>query len=57
MHESRSGGRCFVSAVPNHELGLRAEERKVRTLKGSEPANGGAFEDIDFKSEISDLEV
>ena len=31
-----------------------AKERKVRTPKGSEPANGGAFEK-DFKFQISDL--
>ena len=36
-----------------HFIGLR--ERKVRTLKGSEPANGGAFEDL--RSQVSDLRV
>ena len=30
------------------------QERKVRTLKGSEPANGGAFQD-NLGFEISDL--
>jgi len=36
-----------------------AKERKVRTPKGSEPANGGASDRIqisDFKIEISDYE-
>jgi hypothetical protein len=36
-----------------HFIELR--ERKVRTLKGSEPANGGAFENLRFQ--ISDLDL
>ena len=35
------------------DLGVRRQERKVRTLKGSEPANGGAFQHLGF--DISDL--
>ena len=41
--------------LESRDLGyLNAEERKVRTLKGSEPANGGAFEELDFESLIRD---
>jgi hypothetical protein len=34
--------------------GLGRQERKVRTLQGSEPANGGAFQH-NLRFEISDL--
>jgi hypothetical protein len=38
-------------------MGLRSKKRKVRTPKGSEPANGGASEGISnlkFQIEISE---
>ena len=36
--------------LESRDLGyLNAEERKVRTLKGSEPANGGASEKLGFR--------
>ena len=41
LQENRSGGRC-----------RQCRERKVRTLQGSEPANGGASGILDFKFEI-----
>jgi hypothetical protein len=56
--ESKSGDRCFV-VFPKSQLETlnNSKERKVRTPKGSEPANGGAFEGIsssNFKFEISE---
>ena len=37
----------------NYQALSSVQERKVRTLPGSEPANGGAFESLRFQ--ISDL--
>jgi hypothetical protein len=47
LQESKSGGRCFAFKSQISDLRFeitdeRAKERKVRTPKGSEPANGGA---------------
>ena len=43
LHESKSGGRCFAFKSQISDLKFEfSKERKVRTPKGSEPANGGA---------------
>ena len=53
LQGNRSGGRCWIlislsfgltSKTHEFELG---RQRKVRTLQGSEPANGGASSDDD----------
>ncbi len=50
---------CYHARAMHGQVGrsllrhfIELRERKVRTLKGSEPANGGAFEDLRFQ--ISD---
>jgi len=37
----------------NFRVGFAVQERKVRTLQGGEPANGGAFEISNFRFQIS----
>ncbi|CAN5731560.1 hypothetical protein BH18ACI4_BH18ACI4_09530 [soil metagenome] len=38
-------GRSLLAFLEfNSDLGVRRQERKVRTLQGSEPANGGAYQ-------------